>query len=420
MVKKNIIVLSIDEVRPDHLGCYGYEKPTTPAIDSIAQGGVKFKTCITSANLTPIAMGSVTTGNYPNKHGMRDPFSTLSGPSIGTIFKDNGYATAGFVGNGLLSKENGFAQGFDFWNEPTEETIWGSLKFDGTTEFLYEGNYWVEEFFEWFKNNNTKKPFFVWGHFYETHEGSEHVLLEKGLLKEGELSEFSYYDAKIKLVDTNLISRLLKTLDEAGIADDTTLVIVTDHGTNLGDHPAGQLPWRKERKKYPQHTSMFDCVLKVALIIKGEGFPAGKEIDGMARTIDILPTLLDVSGISPEKYDFDGKSLMPAVKSGRTDAKKTYAESLFDPRPRGFEQAIRTEDFKYIRSLKLGVEEYYNLKEDAEEKNNIIDTIDKDKLIEMRKELNSFLESRAYGKKTISKDEKEKINQRLRALGYIK
>ena len=104
------------------LCCYGYKKINTPAIDQVAMEGVKFETCTTSSCFTPVAMGFVITGKYANKHGMSDPYSYLIEPSIAAILKKYDYKTACFVGNSLLSKKNGFAEGFDFYNESSEET----------------------------------------------------------------------------------------------------------------------------------------------------------------------------------------------------------------------------------------------------------------------------------------------------------
>jgi len=419
MKNRNIIIISLDEVRPDHLSCYGYKKINTSAIDQVAKDGIRFETCISSADFTPIAMGSVITGKYPNKHGMRDPYSYITGPSISGILKKNGYKTAGFVGNGLLSKRHGFAEGFDFWNETSKETSWMEIQYPGaeSEEMFYEGNYWVEEFFKWLKDN-YKENFFIWGHLYETHEGSEHSLLEKGLIKEGELSEFSYYDAKIKMADEKLMDRLLKTLNELGIADNTTLVVMSDHGTNLGEHPVKDIPWRKKGTRYPQHTTMYDHDLKVAMIIKGNGLPKVRIIKGMARSIDLVPTLLDLVGISTEEYSFDGLSLLPLIEKDEA-REEVYSEDLFEPRGEGALQSLRTKDFKFIRNLTLGTEGYYDLNSDSQEQNNFIEKADKEKLIAIRKKLNAFLKTRVSEGMVISQKEKEAIDQRLRALGYI-
>ena len=421
MTEKNIVVISLDEVRPDHLSCYGYKKIDSTHIDQVAEEGVRFETCITTADFTPVAMGTVITGKYPNKHGMRDPYCYITGPSIGGILKESGYITAGFVGNGLLAKQHGFAQGFDFWNETSKETSWLEIQYPGaeSDEMFYEGNYWVEEFFKWLKDNH-KERFFMWGHLYETHEGSERSLLKKGLIKEGELPEFDYYDAKIKMADERLIGRLLKTLEELDISDDTILVVMSDHGTNFGEHPAKSIPWRKEDKKYPQHTTMYDHDLKVAMIIKGGGLPKGRKIKGMAGSVDLVPTLLDLVGIPTEEYGLDGSSLLPVIEKGEARGREIYSEDLFEARGEGALQSLRTEDFKFMRNLTLGTEEFYDLAKDPEERNNIIQEIDKDKTIKLRKKLNTFLKGQVSTDKQFAPKDKEQIDKRLRALGYIK
>ena len=419
MKKRNIIVISLDEIRPDHLSCYGYQKISTPAIDKIAKEGVRFETCISSADFTPVAMSSVITGKYPNKHGIRDPYCYLTGPTIAGILKENKYKTAGFVGNGLLSKRHGFAEGFDFFSETSKDTSWEEVQYSSIedNEMFYAGNYWVEEFFKWLKENH-KENFFIWGHLYETHEGSEHALLEKGLIKEGELSEFSYYDAKIKMADEKLISRLIKTLKDLNIYEDTTIVIMSDHGTNLGEHPAQLIPWRTGGISYPQHITMFDHDLHVAMIIKGEELPKGKVIKEMVRSIDLVPTLLGLAGVPTKEYDFDGQSMLPVINKNET-RDEVYSEDLFELRGEGALQSLRTEDYKFMRNLTLGTEEYYDLNNDPQEQHNLVKKIDKEKLITIRKKLNVFLKTKVSSGKEFSKKEKEAINERLRALGYI-
>lgn len=421
MEEKNIIVISLDEVRPDHVSCYGYKRINTPSIDQIAKEGIRFETCITTADFTPIAMGTVITGKYPHKHGMRDPYCQITGPSIGGILKEHDYLTAGFVGNGLLAKHHGFAEGFDFWNEATKDTSFVELQYPGSEigEIFYEGNYWVEDFFKWLKVN-YKEKFFVWGHLYETHESSEHSLLKKGMLKEGELSEYAYYDAKIKMADENLIGRLLKTLDELKISEKTVLVVMSDHGTNLEDRPAKTIPWRKVEKKYPQHTTMYDHDLKVMMLIKGEGLPKNKIVKGMVGSVSLVPTLLDLVGISIEKYDFDGKSLLPYILQGEAKGVEVYSEDLFELRGEGALQSIRTDTLKFIRNLTQGTEEYYDLINDPQEKNNIANQIDKETKISLRKKLNLFLKGQVSKGSEFSQKKKEEIDKRLRMLGYIK
>jgi len=418
MGKRNIIIISLDEVRPDHLSCYGYKRIETPAIDRVAKEGVRFETCISSSDFTPVAMGSALTGKYPNKHGMRDAYSYITGPLIAEILKKHGYNTSGFTGNGLTITKSGFAQGFDIFKEPTKETYTIEFQYQGRKETVGGGYFWVDDFFEWFKDNH-QEPFFIWGHLLETHEGFESWLLKQGLIKEGELSDSSYCDAKIKMADEKLVARLLDALDKSGLSENTTLVVMSDHGADLGAHPADPVTWRSYEITYPQHTTMYDCDLRVAMIIKGEGLPEGKVVKGMVRSIDLVPTLLDLAGFSTEEYDFDGLSLLPVIEKGKAEGREVYSEDLFEARGKGALQSIRTDTSKFIRNLTLGTEEYYDLPKDPEEQNNIKDTVDKDTLISLRKKLNAFLETRVSKVKEMSGKEKEEIDSRLRGLGYI-
>jgi len=120
--EKNVVLISVDEVRPDHLSCYGYERIKTQNIDRVAQEGVLFKTCIAASCWTPLCMASVICGCYHNRHTIRGPFSRVQSKTIAEILKEHGYETAGFVGNGLLGARHGFGNGFDHYDEPKKDT----------------------------------------------------------------------------------------------------------------------------------------------------------------------------------------------------------------------------------------------------------------------------------------------------------
>ena len=220
------------------------------------------------------------------------------------------------------------------------------------------------------------------------------------------------------MADEKLINRLIVTLKELGIYENTTLVIMSDHGTNLGEHPAHLIPWRTGGIKYPQHITMFDHDLHVAMIIKGENLPKGKVIKEMVRSIDLVPTLLDLAGISTKEYGFDGLSMLPVINKNET-RDEVYSEDLFEPRGEGVLQSLRTKDFKFIRNLTLGTEEYYDLNNDPGEQEDIKEKMEQEKLIQIRKKLNSHLLTKAVSQKGFSQEEKEAIDQRLRGLGYI-
>lgn len=419
--QKNVILISVDEVRPDHLSCYGYKRIKTNYIDKVAENGVLFETCISAACLTAVCMSSVLCASYPNKHTVRGPFSRIQSKTIAEILKERGYKTAGFVGNGLLGARHGFAAGFAHYDEPKKDTSWGSWRPE-KKELFYEGNWWVDRMFDWLKKNRSS-TFFIWGHYFETHEGAEQILLQKGSLKEGALSEFSYKDAKITYMDEELLGRLLKAFDELNLWEDTTLVIMGDHGTNLGEHPARPVPHRPYKLVYPQHTSLYDVDLKVPLIIKDKDLPEGRRVRGMVRSVDVVPALLDLLGVPTDKLDFDGTTLVPIIAQAKAEGLSAYAEMLY-PLVEGIGalQAFRTDKFKFIRDLIKGTEEFYNLSNDPLEQNNLIEEVRESKRLELediRRKLNACLFELKGKGAVFPGEEKEEIEERLRRLGYM-
>jgi len=424
---KNAILISFDEVRPDHLSCYGYEKKTTPNIDRIAEEGVLFETCISAGCFTPICMSSVITGCYPNKHSVRDPYCTVQRKSIAEILKDYGYTTAGFSGNGVLGSAHGFAKGFDIYDEPTEEEDhhFDTWQPDSTRELFYGGNWWVDRFHEWMEKNHTKEPFFVWGHLYHTHRGGEVSLLKKGLLTEEDDDWMYYYDAKLKVCDELVVGKLLKSLDEWSLADNTTLVFCSDHGTNLGDRPAIKPFYRQDEPACPCHLNLYDINIKIACIFKDRALLDGVKIPGQIRSVDIIPTILDLLEIPIDEYDMDGRSLLPDIYQGMAESRLAYSENLqeWETEENALRQSLRTEDFHFLRNLHDGTEEWYDIKNDPSEKNNIIEEARKrrkEQMLNLRKIMNDKILKGASSNKDWSEEEKAKIQGRLRRLGYAR
>jgi arylsulfatase A-like enzyme len=236
------------------------------------------------------------------------------------------------------------------------------------------------------------------------------------------LAEFSYYDAKIKLVDEALFKPLLSLLKELEVYEDTIIVVFSDHGTNLGDHPAGQIPHRSYGISYPQHTTLYDCDLKTLFMIKGRDVPSNHRVKGMVRHIDIAPTVLDLMGVKTV-HQFDGISLLPAIKSGQSSGLVAYAEEMYERRGPGDFQALRTDRYKYIIDRRNDdAEEFYDLESDPGEQVNIIDSLNEDERLlrkEMREVADFWFAERAQ-KKERSEEERKKIDARLRMLGYVK
>ncbi|MFX0199493.1 MAG: sulfatase [Candidatus Hodarchaeota archaeon] len=410
----NVILVIMDAVRPDHLGAYGYQGIKTPNIDQVAEEGVVFEGATAASCLTPIAHGSILTGNNPPVHNMRDPFSRVEGTMISEVLKEHGYNTAGFVAVGFLSALHGFARGFDHYNEPKEEEAWESkihVSEDGKEEKdNLKGNMWRDDMFDWLQRH-VKERFFIFGHYFECHWGMENYMLKKGLLKEYHLSEYDYYDAKIEYMDKYLVGPMIDLLKKLGMWEHVILILTADHGENLGEHEVPP-PF------YPQHRTLYECDMRIPLIIKCPTFPKNKRIRGLVRSVDIVPTLyeiLDIKGIRT-----DGQSLVNFVEKGEAKNLVAYSEELYSRRGFGDYQAMKSDTYKYIINRRTGREEFFHLVKDPDEKNNLIGNLSEEEKklkAEWQGICNEYLEKRGTQLK-LSKQQRDKVEERLRKLGY--
>jgi arylsulfatase A-like enzyme len=407
-----VILISLDAVRPDHLGCYGYDKIKTPNIDEIASNGVLFENCITASCLTPVAMASTLTGVYPNRHGLRNPFCSVNFETVTEYFKKAGYETAGFVGIDFLNAARKFNMGFSVFKEPTEEVGWHKKNYksqDGREIGTIWGYWWVDELLHFVEKNHDRN-FFVWGHYFETHIAAERWLLGAGFIKEGLLADWDYYDAKIKCADDRLLNPLIDVLKRNGIWEQTTVVLMSDHGETFDEHP--------HKDSWAQHQSMYNTDLRNALIIKNEHLGKNVRVRNKVRTIDVFPTLLEI--FHSEAPGRDGESLVPLVAKNKPTNRIAYSEELYELRGYGALQAIQDEKFKLMRNLSLGEEEFYNLAEDPLEKKNLIAKWQYQKLINnFREKLDEFLVTKVDNAPPFSREQEDEIKKRLKSLGYI-
>lgn len=422
MSYRNLVLITLDAVRPDHLSCYGYDVIQTKKIDFIAKEGVTFETCISSSCLTPVSLATILSGLYPPNHGFQDPFCTLEVDSLAEKCKRAGFATAGFVGVSFLSATHGFGKGFDLFDEPTEEGSWHTKKYQKEDKGMLTiwGNQWAERMFTWISEHKSQS-FFAWGHWFECHLGAEEWMLEKGILQEGVLSKDSYYDAKIKYMDEYLFGTLIKVLRDEGIWENTDIMIVSDHGETLGEHRLmGSIP-KYGLEKHPQHRSMYDTDLKTPLVIKSNKLSG--RFSHPVRTVDVTPTAVDLLGLKEKDISYDGQSLVPFVTGQKPyETPPAYAEERFKERGEGKLQAIRWDNYKLIRNITTGQIEFYNLVNDPGEQKNLYPKALKGALrSEIEKSikiLDRFLVKKESLSR-ISKDEKKILEERLRALGYI-
>lgn len=424
-MKRNLILVTMDEVRPDKLSCYGNKRIQTENIDRFASMGTRFETCISASSLTPICHATLLTGVNPPVHGLRSPYGKVSFPTMGKLFKENGYRTAGFVGVSLLGPALGFSEGFDDYDYPQEG--WYRTAFDQKDEPITQdhplievvwGNFYQDRLWEWLRRHR-ETPFFLWTHYFDCHQAAEKILLKLGKIREGVMPEYGYYDPKVKYMDSFFFGTLLKQLEELKLKERTHLIITSDHGTNLEEHEVPPFPHLD--LIYPQHTTQYDHDLKVPLILTGPEIPAGKVVKGQVRHVDVVPTVVELMGLKTS-IKFDGHSLMAAIKTGQNTGSVAYGEEMFHLRGPGDFQSMRTDSLKFIIDRRSGKEEAYDLIADPAEKKNVINHLTEEQQSQIEKWRRVVDEAYQSLKKAaeVTGEDRQQVERRLKMLGYIK
>ena len=396
---KNVLIITLDTTRADRLGCYGNKKISTKNIDAIAEGGVLFTNAVSHAPITLPSHSSIMTGLYPYSHGVRDnSIYRLDEKNItlAEILKENGFKTAAFVGSFILDSQYGLNQGFDLYNDrflaPKQK---GKLPVDRRGEEVSElAIKWVEE--------NYKNRFFLWLHYYDPHADYDPPEPFKEAYSE------SLYDGEIAYTDMCL-GMVLKKLEEKGVLKDTLVVITADHGESLGEH-----------KEATHGLFIYNSTTHVPVIINYPGMKVKtNQIGNLVRSIDILPTILDILKI-PLRVKVQGKSLLSLIQnSGKWEDLYSYCEAEI---PKSFYwnslKSVRDQNWKYIHGAKP---ELYDLKNDQGESKNLLDE-NKQKAQELKKKLVSLLAEKnnlkGKGKDNILSPDEETANK-LKSLGYF-
>ncbi len=382
-----VILFLIDTLRADHLGCYGYERNTSPHLDALAQEGILFEQCLAQSTWTKPATASILTGVYPSSHGATYFESVLdtSVNTIAEILKENGYATAAFVANGFIfDKSVGFDRGFDSFeafqgvkDPETGEKIGHARAEDLVTSAL-----------DWVSKRSTD-DFLLYVHVVDPHSpygapepfttrfseteytgnitgqfGSNRIEPGVDSLSAADWQHLrDLYDGEIAYTDSQF-DRLLSGLKSEGLLEKSNIVVVSDHGEEFYDHQGiGHPP------------TMFQEVVRVPLMVRlpflDEIF-RGRTSDLLCRQIDVLPTILDAVGIA-NPPGLQGISLLPRA-FGMKPESIPIALSEVD-KDGYFRKAVVSGNMKYVRSwTPYGAEYLFDLEKDQGEQTNQIDS----------------------------------------------
>jgi arylsulfatase A-like enzyme len=338
-VSRNILLITIDTLRADHLGVYGYRRNTSPRMDALAREGIVFDQAYTYWPKTRASMIMMFTGRRPSLNGYSKTHPMLLGfnPTIASVLKDAGYRTAAILDNANIAAQLGYAKGFDSYRETWEEA---ALRTEmDKTRAITEGA------ITFLRAQDAGRPFFLWLHYVNPHapytppapfdtafldaaaRGGERLAVVKSYkggihehLATTEERRLGYYvaqyDGEIAAVDQE-VGRVLDALAGVGGFANTVVMVTSDHGESLGEH-----------SYYFDHgEDLFDPSLRIPMLIVAPGGVRGRRSDAFASTLDVLPTLLDAVKVSYPP-DLSGQSLYPAVSGAELRPReRLYAQN---------------------------------------------------------------------------------------------
>jgi arylsulfatase A-like enzyme len=372
----NVILITIDTLRADHLGCYGYKSVETPNIDRLAEKGTRFVYAYAQVPFTLPSHASLFTSTYPMWNGVRDsagPPLPEENLTLAEVLKQNGYATAAFTAAFVVDSFFQLNQGFDTYydNFPPRDSSLAPGEESGlqrrADEVLAPALGWLDK--------TAEKKFFTWLHFYDPHHPYDPPEPYRSQ------NRGRPYDGEIAYVDS-VIGKLFRFLSERGLSEQTVIAIVSDHGEALGEHG----------ESYHGYY-LYDSTLRVPFVLSVPGLNNHvREIHLPVSLLDVAPTLLQVLGI-PRPVQMQGRSLLASILGREQNPEQIYSESLFANLHFGWGtlHALRLGHHKLIQSNKP---ELFDLEKDPGEK------------------INLFAENRALA--TTFKDELEVIATRYR------
>jgi len=440
--RPNVVLVSVDTLRADHVGAYGYGRNTTPHLDALAAGSAVFRNVFAPSSWTLPSHVSMLTGLECRRHGVyfendrMDP----SLPTLAALLKDRGYVCGAVTGGGFVSPFYGFSRGFDSYHIGN-----GDLSDPNLAAYAgADAERWLEQ--------NGDMPFFLFLHTYQPHSPyrspedyarkytgpnpkwlswdfqADHggwTNIFRPLPEAERQNVIGLYDGEIRYTDDALIGPLVEKLKALGLFDRTLLIVTSDHGEEFFEHGAWVHTW-----------SLYGESLKVPLVVKFPGGKhAGRKVDPIVRLTDLAPTVLDVLGIEIPAGMFDGRSLVPLLEGREREDRSVLAEIAADvvenhgparsAAGSGRDFLILNGPYKKENLSRFATPppamtplELYDLAKDPGLEKNIAGAPAKTEVVRAltRAADLSSLESRTKTARKLSKE----MESQLRALGYIK
>ena len=388
----NVLLITLDTTRADHLGCYGHTGGATPNIDALAKAGTMFTNCTAAAPSTLPSHASILTGVYPYVHGARHNVgSRLSeaNTTLAEVLRQAGYATGAHVAAFVVNRDTGLDQGFDTYS-------------DTGMEHQRRGDEVCDGAIDWLRRHAGEK-FFLWAHFFDPHFPYEPPEPWRSRFQDPYVGEIAFVDEQV--------GRLMAELRRLNLERKTLVVVTADHGEGLGEHGESTHLY-----------FVYDTTMSVPLIFHCPGrIPAGAQVKVQVRNIDIAPTVLAFLDVPADRAmpDAQGQSLIAKVLGTGDDGDlPAYGESVGGRVVFGTSmlRCLRVDGWKYIHAPRP---ELYRVSQDPREEHDLANA-EPDRVRALRDQLRAIVENSppvAAADSTVRHD--QAALDRLASLGYV-
>jgi len=394
----SVVVITIDTLRADHLGCYGYKQIRTPNIDALAAESARFARAYTAVPVTLPSHTVMFTGTYPMSNGMHDFAANKLGstqPTLASVLKDHGYATAAVIGSAVLDSRFGLNRGFDFYYDHFD---FNRLQESNLEEMERPGNLVTDVTLDWLGKNYRKK-FFLWMHLYDPHYPYHPPAPYDAEYKERP------YDGEIAFADQQ-VGRLIRFLKSKGLFANTLIVLSGDHGESLGEHG------EKSHGFF-----IYNATMHVPFIVHLPGARSPRVMPDLISLADLMPTVLQALKIEVPPQ-VQGRNLLPLIKGKEQDEARSLYGETFLPRLHfnwSELRGIETANYHFIEAPKP---ELYDLAKDPGETQNLYGE-KKAVAEEMRARLAALIRQYSAGQELAEKTGLDPaLMERLKSLGY--
>jgi arylsulfatase A-like enzyme len=340
----NVVLIIIDTLRIDHLGCFGYHRDTSPNLDQLVERSVLFDQAVSQSPWTRPSIASLLTSVYPCQHGIMKEEKDMLAPEFTTLaefLKAHGFQTAGFTPNPNINSAFGFAQGFDYYQD--SQKVWANLEINGKvvtySDTMQNAAQVNQSVISWL-NKDAHEPFYLQVLYLDPHVPylPPHPF---DRMFTGGIREKDLYDGEIRFTDYCL-GQLVEYIEEK--YPRTLLVLTSDHGEGLRDNIDSKL--NREHGHF-----LYDTEIRALLLFHSSLLPAAGRVPQMVQMIDALPTILDMLGLEWGDNPLQGKSLKSLVVHpdlAVPEQKFAYSETDFR---KSSKRSVRTREWKYVYNI---------------------------------------------------------------------